>query len=117
MLSADAIHSVLNPLGKMTSALHVYTGEFVAPTSLSLRLRRKPFMCVPVIDNGKGMTEEVRKPAIEPFFTSKGEEGTGFGLSQTYAMMQQLGGDLTIESRVGAGNAVHLCLPAQTPST
>jgi signal transduction histidine kinase len=55
----------------------------------------------------------VRRHAAEPFFTTKGEEGTGLGLAQVYGFMQQLGGDLTIDSQPGAGTAVHLCFPAQ----
>lgn len=69
------------------------------------------FTCVSVADNGKGMPEAVRRRAAEPFFTTKGEQGTGFGLAQAYGMMQQLGGDLSIESVVGEGTTVHLCFP------
>lgn len=73
---------------------------------------RKQSVCVTVRDNGKGMTQEVRQHALEPFFTTKGEEGTGLGLAQVCAFMQQLGGDIAIESQVGVGTAVHLCFPA-----
>jgi signal transduction histidine kinase len=79
--------------------------------TLPTRMHKQMFVCVSVVDNGKGMPEEVRRRAVEPFFTTKGEEGTGFGLSQTYTMMQQLGGDLTIESRVGVGTSITLCFP------
>ena len=78
---------------------------------LPVHLHDKRFVCVSVVDNGKGMSEEVRRRAIEPFFTTKGEEGTGFGLAQVYAFMQQIGGELTIESLVGFGTTVHLCAP------
>jgi signal transduction histidine kinase len=59
------------------------------------------------------MSDEVRRHAAEPFFTTKGEEGTGLGLAQVYGFVQQLGGDVTIDSQPGAGTAVHLCFPAQ----
>jgi signal transduction histidine kinase len=72
----------------------------------------RKYICVSVVDNGKGMPEEVRRRATEPFFTTKGEHGTGFGIAQAYGMMQQLGGDLSIESEVGRGTSVHLCFPA-----
>lgn len=65
-----------------------------------------------VSDNGVGMSEGVLRSAIEPFFTTKEPgKGSGLGLSQVYGMVRQSNGALQIESRVGAGTAVHLYLP------
>lgn len=69
-------------------------------------------ICVSVRDNGTGMTEEVARSAIEPFFTTKeAGTGSGLGLSQVYGVVQQSNGAMQIESRPGAGTAVHLYLP------
>jgi signal transduction histidine kinase len=57
------------------------------------------------------MTEEVRRRALEPFYTTKGEAGTGLGLSQVYGFMQQLGGSVMLESSPGAGTDVRLLFP------
>jgi two-component system, NtrC family, sensor kinase len=66
--------------------------------------------CVGLVvrDNGPGMAQEVQRRALEPFFTTKGAEGTGLGLPQVYGFMQQIGGTLRIESAPGAGTEVHL---------
>lgn len=64
-----------------------------------------------VRDSGPGMTEEVRRRALEPFYSTKGEAGTGLGLSQVYGFMQQLGGSMSIDSEPGHGTAVHLFFP------
>jgi len=69
-----------------------------------------------VVDSGEGMPPEVAQRALEPFFTTKGEAGTGLGLSQVYGFVHQVGGDLRIESRPGAGTAVHLLFPKVTQS-
>ncbi len=69
-------------------------------------------VCVTVQDNGPGLTEEAREHLFEPFFTTKGEAGHGFGLSQIYGFMRQVGGDIRIDSAPGAGTAVHLYFPA-----
>jgi signal transduction histidine kinase len=67
---------------------------------------------ITVSDTGPGMSEEVRKRAMEPFFTTKGEQGTGLGLSQVYGFVQQVGGELTIDSALGQGTSVHMYFPA-----
>jgi signal transduction histidine kinase len=74
------------------------------------------FVCVSVADTGAGMTEDVKRRALEPFFTTKGEAGTGLGLSQVYGFMQQIGGSLAIESAPGRGTVVHLYFPV-APAT
>jgi len=67
---------------------------------------------ITVRDTGTGMTEDVLRSAVEPFFTTKDVgKGSGLGLSQVYGMARQSHGTLQIESRVGAGTAVHLYLP------
>jgi signal transduction histidine kinase len=64
-----------------------------------------------VSDNGPGMSEYVRLRALEPFFTTKGEQGTGLGLAQVYGQIQKLGGDLVIESTEGVGTSIHMNFP------
>jgi CheY-like chemotaxis protein len=69
-------------------------------------------ICVSVRDTGTGMTEEVARSAIEPFFTTKeAGRGSGLGLSQVYGVVQQSNGAMQIESRPGTGTIVHLYLP------
>ncbi|WP_427912313.1 ATP-binding protein [Ramlibacter sp. MMS24-I3-19] len=71
------------------------------------------FLDLTVEDDGPGMPDDVRRRALEPFFTTKGESGTGLDLAQVYGLMRQLGGDVEIDSRPGRGTAVHLLFPVQ----
>jgi signal transduction histidine kinase len=66
---------------------------------------------ITVTDSGVGMSEDVRKRALEPFFTTKGENGTGLGLSQVYGFVKQVGGEIAIDSAPGEGTAVSLFFP------
>ncbi|HKW91544.1 MAG TPA: ATP-binding protein [Methylomirabilota bacterium] len=64
-----------------------------------------------VTDTGGGMPEEVRRRALEPFFTTKGPKATGLGLSVAYGTVQRYGGTLTVESVEGQGTTVEVSLP------
>jgi len=81
------------------------------PGSGLARAKTGAFVCLTVADNGAGMTPEVRRRALEPFFTTKGEAGTGLGLSQVRAFVRDSGGEMEIISEPGAGTAVRLYLP------
>jgi signal transduction histidine kinase/CheY-like chemotaxis protein len=65
-----------------------------------------------VSDNGIGMAEDVRRRALEPFFTTKGVKSTGLGLSVNYGIIERHHGELSIVSALGEGTAVTIRLPA-----
>lgn len=70
-------------------------------------------VCVIVADTGEGMDPAVVQRVVEPFYTTKGEAGTGLGLSQVYGFVRQVGGDLRIESEPGRGTVVRLLFPRE----
>jgi len=67
---------------------------------------------VEVCDTGIGMTEAERNRCLEPFFTTKGERGTGLGLAMVYGMTQRHGAELEIHSEPGVGTTMRLIFPA-----
>jgi len=64
-----------------------------------------------VIDDGVGMDDEVRRRALEPFFTTKGPQGTGLGLSVASSIVQRHGGELSLRPNDSRGTVVTLRLP------
>ncbi|MFZ1218887.1 MAG: ATP-binding protein, partial [Chthoniobacterales bacterium] len=72
-----------------------------------------------VRDTGTGMTESVRQRCLEPFFSTKGERGTGLGLSMVYGIIERHRGKLEIESAAGQGTTfiIHLPLAENSPLT
>src|SRR4029077_13075286 len=71
-----------------------------------------------VRDTGMGMTETVRQRCLEPFFSTKGDRGTGLGLSMVYGIIERHHGQLDIESAVGKGTTfiIRLPLAEETPA-
>lgn len=67
---------------------------------------------IEVRDNGAGMDEATQQRCLEPFFTTKGERGTGLGLATVYGMTERHGARLVIESALQQGTAVKLYFPA-----
>jgi DNA-binding response OmpR family regulator/two-component sensor histidine kinase len=71
----------------------------------------KDRVLVCVADTGTGMTPEVVARAFDPFFTTKPPgKGKGLGLSQVYGIVQQLGGDVTIDTAPGKGTRINIAL-------
>jgi signal transduction histidine kinase/ActR/RegA family two-component response regulator len=75
----------------------------------------QPCVHLEVVDNGVGMEEETRRRCLEPFFTTKGDRGTGLGLAMVYGMAKRHSAGLDIESRVGAGTTIRLTFNAGPP--
>ncbi len=69
-------------------------------------------VCVKVRDTGCGIPKDILDKVTEPFFTTKPiGQGTGLGLSMVYGFANQSSGCLSIESTVGVGTTVSICLP------
>ncbi|MFL6600116.1 MAG: CHASE3 domain-containing protein [Steroidobacteraceae bacterium] len=77
----------------------------------------REFVQLEVIDTGIGMDEDTRRRCLEPFFTTKGERGTGLGLAMVYGTIQRHGADIEIESAVGKGTTMRLSFPIPTEPT
>jgi len=67
---------------------------------------------VEVADTGVGMDEDTRRRCLEPFFTTKGERGTGLGLAMVYGMVKRHSADIEIESTAGSGTTMRLSFAA-----
>jgi signal transduction histidine kinase/CheY-like chemotaxis protein len=71
----------------------------------------RPTVQLEVSDSGGGMDEETRRRCLEPFFTTKGDRGTGLGLPMVYGMAQRHGAQLEIDSSFGKGTTMRLRFP------
>lgn len=108
-LDPDAVHQALVNL--LTNAL-----EAVAPKTgvITVRTRYLPEgneAQITVSDNGPGIAPERHEEVFAAFWSTKGQRGTGLGLAVTRKIIQEHGGDVTLESSVGEGATFTITLP------
>ena len=103
--SGEVVSAVLNLLANAADAINE-GGEVTVRTGES-----DGGGWIMVKDDGMGMSAEVRARVFEPFFTAKGEEGTGLGLATVYAAVRLHGGTVNLESEPGKGAAFTLWFP------
>ena len=82
------------------------------PADLDGSLAPGRYVTLSIRDTGVGMDEETRAKIFEPFFTTKdADHGTGLGLSTVYAVVEEAGGRIRVESQPNAGTTFTIYLP------
>ena len=86
-------------------------GKLTVRTKVAGGSAKDQHVGVEVVDSGVGMDEETRRRCLEPFFTTKGQRGTGLGLAMVYGVMRRHNADIEMESAIGEGTTVRLRFP------
>ncbi len=106
---AELIAALVNLIVNGIDALRART----EPGNITVRTGTKEgYAVILVEDDGPGMTQDVAHRVFEPFFSTKGDEGTGLGLANVYAFARRYGGDVSLDTRPGAGARFTIELPA-----
>ena len=91
-------------------------GKLTVRTHAIRRADDAEFAVIEIGDSGIGMDEDTRRRCLEPFYTTKGERGTGLGLAMVYGMIQRHSAELEIDSTLGQGTTMRLIFAAVTAS-
>ena len=70
------------------------------------------YVAIEVSDTGTGMSEDVKRRIFEPFFSTKGSNGTGLGLSTSYSIIAHHNGEIVVHTEEGKGTTFTLVFPA-----
>jgi signal transduction histidine kinase/ActR/RegA family two-component response regulator len=114
---------IMGAEGEIREALTnlVFNAVDAMPTGGTLTLRTRAtdsgYVLVEVTDSGVGMDDDARRRCLEPFFTTKGERGTGLGLAMVYGMVQRHSAEIGIDSLVGQGTTVRLIFAEALPTS
>lgn len=76
-----------------------------------LQLKSGDYVSLSISDNGCGIDELEKEKIFEPFYSSKGEGGTGLGLSQVYGFVDRSHGAIRVDSKVDIGTCFTLYFP------
>jgi len=117
-LDQALLNLVLNAKAAMSERGTLTVRASRAPAGAPTDDPTRDYIAVSVHDTGRGMSTDVAAHAFDPFFTA-GEisQNAGLGLSMVQGFAEQSGGDATIDSALGEGTTVTLCLPAIVEAT
>lgn len=96
----------------ITNAAHASEGKDERLVALTLDNSDSGMVRLMIEDNGSGIPEEIRHQIFDPFFTTKASgKGTGLGLGITSRIIEELGGNIQLESTVGEGTCFIVTFP------
>ena len=107
---ADIREVLTNLIFNAVDALELKGGEILIESG-----HEDGWVFLRVRDNGIGMDAETKRRVFEPFYTTKGARGSGFGLSVCWSIARRLGGTLGVESKLGVFSEFTLRLPVAEP--
>jgi signal transduction histidine kinase len=116
-IDADYVHSALiNILENAMDACRRDPSKKHHKIVFSLK-RQKGHILFEVLDTGIGMDEETQKKLFTPFFSSKGDKGTGLGLFIANKIVEQHGGKIDVKSTPGRGALFSINIPEMLPES
>ncbi len=108
LMDASQIEQVLINIMINASQAMLQGGELVLETGVNASRDR---IYIWVKDTGCGIAAEDIEKLFDPFFSTKGHNGTGLGLSVSYGIIQSHGGEIEVESELGSGTVFTITLP------
>jgi len=110
-MSINAMHAI-----EKNGYFHIHTfNQLLTPLDAQvLNLEAGDYVVLKLSDNGCGMDNETKEKIFEPFYTTKGEKGSGLGLSQVYGFVIRSNGSIQVQAQTGQGSHFSLFFPRST---
>lgn len=107
-MSINAMHAISDN-GKLT--FETRNEVLSASDALHVNMKEGSYVLLSITDTGCGMDKETKEKIYEPFYTTKGNSGTGLGLTQVYGMVKRSKGAIKVYSEPDHGTRIALYFP------
>lgn len=107
-MSINAKHA-MGDSGALT--INTANKNLTVTTAEKLSLPAGDYVRISILDTGSGMDKDTVAKIFDPFYSTKGEEGTGLGLSQVYGFVERAHGTIKVDSKLGKGTIFSLYFP------
>jgi hemerythrin-like metal-binding protein/PAS domain S-box-containing protein len=107
-IAINAMHAM--PYGGVLS-LSTCEVELSKEQAANFNIEQGDYVQLSIEDNGEGMSKEIQDKIFEPFFSTKGEQGSGLGLAQVYGFIKSSMGAINVYSELDTGTRFSLYLP------
>jgi PAS domain S-box-containing protein len=107
-MSINAMHAIEGS-GQLT--IQTSNQKINQMAAQSLGIRPDDYVLLSITDSGCGIDKETIEKIFDPFYSTKGEQGSGLGLSQVYGFVQRSGGVIKVDSEPGQGTQFTLYFP------
>ena len=107
--NSDLENAVINLCINASHAMQG-SGELIIKTS-NTYVNEEKYVCLSISDNGCGIPEKEQEKIFDPFYSTKGEAGTGLGLSQVYGFTERSAGIINVDSELGKGTVFTILFP------
>lgn len=112
-LSINAMHA-MDGEGRLT-----FQTQNISLNEMEAKFQHLPtgdYVLLSLGDTGSGMDDVTKEKMFDPFYTTKGEKGSGLGLSQVYGFVQRSNGAINVYSELGSGTRLNLYFPRESQS-
>ncbi len=97
--------------GKGKLNIHSYNTQISDSEARLQQIKQGKYVCLSFSDTGCGMDEATKEKIFDPFFSTKGDSGTGLGLSQVYGFIKRNNGSIKVHSKLENGTQFLLYFP------
>jgi len=110
-LCINAMHSIsdINSSGQIT--ISTCNAELSHSDAKIIGINAGEYVVLSIADNGCGIEAKIKEKIFDPFFSTKGDGGTGLGLSQVFSFVNRSQGCIKVNSKVGHGSQFLLYFP------